>query len=142
MNLPQYWARASFSIAEVAELIGVSEVTLRTYLARNPEPDFLGTREGRRVYLSCRDAFYYMLVSELSEFGVPVRSAMHVAARQAAGELPDHDYLVVRAKGGISQFELTDDRPTDAHPALVLPIRALAEVLIDDAAKVYATDAS
>ncbi len=142
MTLPNYWAEPSFAVAEVAELIGTPEVTLRSYLARCPEGDFLGNRDAsRRVHLSCRQAFYYMLVSELSEYGVPVRSAMHAAAGIARTDPSDMEsLLVVRSSGGVSEFSLTNERPADDRPALVLPIRALAEVLIEDAAIVYATE--
>ena len=144
MSLPTYWAEPSFAIAEVAELIGTPEVTLRSYLARCPDGDFLGRRNSsRRVHLSCRDAFFYMLVSELAAYSVPTRSSMRVAGDIARTDPADmYDLLVVRTNGGVSQFSLTNDRPADDKPALVLPIRALAEVLIADAAEVYAKDGS
>lgn len=144
MSLPHYWAEPSFAIAEVAELIGTPEVTLRSYMARCHEGDFLGRRNSsRRVHLSCRDAFFYLLVSELSEYSVPTRSSMHVAASIARTDPASmNDLLIVRSNGGVSEFSLTNDRPTDDRPTLVLPIRALAEVLIEDAAKVYASEAS
>lgn len=141
MSLPVYWGEPSFAVSEVAELIGTPEVTLRSYLARCPEGDFLGRRDAsRRVHLSCQHAFYYMLVSELSEYGVPVRTAMHVAAGIARCDPAKmNDYLVVRTASGVSEFELTDELPNDTKPALVLPIRASAGVLIADAGQVYAS---
>jgi hypothetical protein len=144
MSLPNYWAEPSFAVAEVAELIGAPEVTLRSYMARCPEGDFLGRRNSsRRVHLSCRDAFFYLLVSELAAYSVPTRSSMRVAADIARTDPGDmDDLLVVRTHGGVSEFSLTKDRPTDDRPALVLPIRALAEVLLSDAAAVYAKDAT
>lgn len=144
-HLPTYWGRASFSVAEVAELIGVTEDALRGWLARNPTNEFLGTRIAKRVSLSCQDAYFYFLVGELTAYGVPVRSAMHAAAGVALGasdNLPADDYLVVRTNGGVSEFSLTDELPKDERSALVLPIRALAEVLIADAGEVYATEAT
>jgi len=123
-------------------MIGVTEDALRGWLARNPEPAFIGNRYGRRVYLSCKDAFYYLVVAELAEFGVNVRVAMYNAARLTpADSLPRHDYLFVRKKApGIAEFELTDDPRIDDQPALILPLKALANVLIEDAARVYARE--
>lgn len=145
MQLPDFWLRPSFTVAEVAELIGASEATLRVWLHRSPVPTHLGQRNGRRVLLSGRDMFAWYLVGELLQFGVPFQSAVFAAAdvaRQVADQLPAGSFLVVRTEGGVSQFTLTSDEPSIDRPSLVLPIRGLAEVLIDDARAVYLTAAT
>ncbi|UYQ70659.1 hypothetical protein OF122_11295 [Pelagibacterium flavum] len=145
MTLPQYWRRASFTVPEIAKLIGTVDATLRSYMVRTPVDDFMGAKTGGRIYLSVQDAFYYFLVSELSAYGVPSRAAMYAAAdiaNQCDDHLPREELLVVRISGGASKFHLTNERPTDDKPALVLPIRALAEVLIEDAKAIYASEAA
>ena len=143
MELPIYWRRASFTVPEIANLIGVPNATLRSYMVRSPTNDFMGAKTGGRLYLSLNDGFYYALVAQLSAYGVPSRSAMHAAAgiaNQCDDELPREDFLVVRTNGGVTEFSLTSVRPADDRPALVLPIYALAEVLIADGRDVYAAE--
>jgi len=138
MPLPTFWHRATFSVVEVADLIGVPEDTLRTWLMRTPMNDFLGVRDGGRVWLSGQDAFFYLLVKHLSAGGVPVRTAMYAAAGYAndlEDSLPD-EMLVVRTAGGKTTFELTF-APDLSKPALVLPLHELASDLIDRAARFY-----
>lgn len=139
------WRIHSLSVAEVADLIGVSEHALRAWIARNPCDHHTGERRGGRVWLSARDAFHYLLVDELTSFGVGVRVAMFTAAdicRQAGDDLAIEEFLIVRNHRGVSNFHLTNERPTDDKPALVLPVRALASALLDDARAVAATDAA
>lgn len=145
MPLPDFWRRPSFSVSEVAELVGTLETTLRVWLHRSPNCTHLGRRDGRRVLLSGQDVFHWYLVNELTSYGVPFQSATFAAAdvaRQAADQLPTDRFLVVRTAGGVSEFTLTSDEPNLDRPALVLPIRGLAEVLIDDAKAVYLTAAT
>ena len=140
MTLPRFWRRGSFSVVETADLVGVTAETLRTWLARAPLPDFLGVKTAGRIWLSGLDAFYYSLVRELTAYGVPVRTAMLAAATHANDcddRLPREEYLVVRIDGDSINFRLTNIRPDDDRPALVLPIRAIAAQLIDRAAAVY-----
>lgn len=143
MQLPVFWRRASFSVAEAADLVGVTEETLRTWLARNTVNDFNGCKTGSRLYLSGQDAFYYALVSALTGFGVGVRVAMLSAtqhANDASDELPDYAFLVVRREGGSTNFLLTNSPEFAGATALVIPIRRIAADLIERAAVVYAAE--
>lgn len=140
MTLPSFWRQPSFSVAETAALVGVSEVTLRTWLTRAPHGDFLGTKTANRIFFSGREVFYYLLVAHLSDYGVPLRTALYAAAKHADGELPDDRWLIVRTARDVTEFELAEDIPETAAPALILPLRALASDLIERAAVVYATE--
>lgn len=147
MNLPSYWRRASFAVSEAAELIGVSEDALRTWLARAPFNDFAGAKASNgRLFLSCQDMFFYLLVRDLSRFGVPVRTAMLEASLIANGAtegLPRDEQLVVRHRApGTVSFELIDDPDFTADSAMVMPLRSLAVALIERAAIVYSKDAA
>lgn len=143
MNLPTYWRRASFTVPESAALIGASEDALRGWLARNTINDFNGAKTGHRLYLSALDCYYYLLVRHLTTFGVPVKTAM-LASSQYANEAiygwPDHEFLVVRTDGVKTDFSLTGSPEFNARTTLVLPLRALAQDLVDDAAKVYSAE--
>ncbi|MBX5179926.1 hypothetical protein HJB77_27280 [Rhizobium lentis] len=142
MTLPSFWRQPSFSVAETAELVGVSEVTLRTWLTRAPPGDFLGTKTANRIFFSGREVFYYLLVAQLSAYGVPIRTALYAAAKHATDNLPLDQWLIVRTSRDVTDFELAEDIPATAAPALVLPLRALAIGLIERAAVVYATEGS
>ncbi len=140
MTLPKFWRGASFTVADAAELIGVTTVTLRTWLARAPAPDFLGAKMAGRLYLSAMDCFHYALVRELTAYGVPVRAAMLEAgtlANQCGENLPNAEYMTVRTRAGNSEFHLTNMSPDDGDPVLILPIRAIAVQLIDKAAQMH-----
>ncbi|MBP2445941.1 hypothetical protein [Rhizobium leguminosarum] len=140
MTLPAFWRQPSFSVVETADLIGVSEATLRAWLTRAPPGDFLGVKTSGRIHFSGRHLFYYLLVAHLSAYGVPIRTALHAAARHATDELPGEEWLVVKTAGAVTNFELAEDIPTTAAPALILPLRALAVGLTGRAAVVYATE--
>lgn len=142
MQLPTFWRRASFTVAESAALIGVTEDALRGWLARNTFNDFNGAKTGYRLYFSALDCFYYLLIKHFTAFGVPVRTAMLAAtgyANEATDDLPDNSYLVIRHGGvGKTEFESTLDPTFSAEPAAIIPMRALAEDLIAAAAVVHA----
>ncbi|MBY3306172.1 hypothetical protein HFO04_25880 [Rhizobium laguerreae] len=142
MTLPAFWRQPSFSVAETADLVGVSEVTLRTWLTRAPPGDFLGTKTANRIFFSCREVFYYLLVAHLSDYGVPIRTALYAAAQHANESLPVDQWLIVRTARDVTEFELAEDIPATVAPALILPLRSLATGLIERAAVVYATEGS
>lgn len=139
MTLPAFWRRPSFSVAETADLVGVSEVTLRTWLTRATHGDFLGTKTANRIFFSGREVFYYLLVAQLAAYGVPIRTALFAAAEHATHDLPGDEWLIVKTAGDVTNFELAEDIPATAAPALILPLRALALDLIERAAAVYVT---
>lgn len=140
MTLPSYWRQAAFSVAESAQILSVPEDTLRTWMAREPSGEYLGTRTGGRVFLSGNDLFFYALVREFTAYGVAVRSAMGAAAGIASfaiDALPPEKYIIIRRRVGVSEFEQTNAPDLDLRPAAVIPIRKLAEVLIERAAETY-----
>lgn len=142
MKLPTFWRRASFTVSESAALTGATEDALRGWLARNIANDFNGAKTGHRLYLSGQDCFYYLILRHLTQFGVPVRTAMFAASQQAnfaEERLPGHEFLVVRTDGQTTNFSLTSD-PEFGKTTLVLPLRALALDLLDAAAVLYATE--
>ncbi|TAW23106.1 hypothetical protein ELI20_18790 [Rhizobium ruizarguesonis] len=140
MTLPAFWRQPSFSVAETADLVGVSEVTLRTWLTRAPPGDFLGTKTANRIFFSGRELFYYLIVAYLSDYGVPIRTALYAAAQHATESLPIDQWLIVRTARDVTEFELAEDIPATVAPALILPLRALAIGLIERAVVVYATE--
>jgi hypothetical protein len=145
MQLPTFWRRASFTVAESAALVGVTEDALRGWLARNTFNDFNGAKTGYRLYLSALDCYYYLLVKQFTQFGVPVRTAMFAAtqyANEAAYDWPDHNFLVVRTDGSETDFKLTEKPEFDGQTTLVVPLRALAQDLLEAAAIIYATEES
>lgn len=142
MELPSFWRRAAFTVAETAALIHVSEDTLRTWLARNVANDFSGVKEGGRIRMSAQDAFYFLLVRDFTGFGVPVKTAMLTAtfqAQEVSRDLPLDPFLLVRANGASWTFELTD-APEFGAATLVIPLRQSMLDLIDRAAAVYARE--
>ncbi len=142
MTLPIYWRRASFTVAETAEMIGVSEETLRTWLARAPINDFLGAKTGGRLYLSAQDGLFYLMVKELTAFGVPVRTAMLSSAPHVDGqddEICPEQYLLVQHRDGTTRFHLTDTPSFDDRTTLIIPIRRAVERLLEKAGEIYAT---
>jgi len=140
MTVPAFWRAAEFSVAEMADLIGVSEVTLRTWLMRNPYPEFVGTKELHRVFFTAKQIFFYLIVHKLGAYGVPIRTAMAAASNYASDGLPLDKWLIVRTDGTKTEFELAEDIPFLHEPALVLPLRALAIGMIARAADVYARE--
>lgn len=144
-DLPSFWRRASFSVSETADLIGVTEETLRTWLARNVTNDFSGAKTGGRIFLSANDAYYFLLVRDFTGFGVSVRVAM-LAAQQHAEEvgdcLPSEDFVLVRYENGKASFELTNSPEFHERPTLVVPLRQSMLHLIDRAAEVYVREAA
>jgi len=147
MHLPSFWRRACFSVSEAAELIGVPEMTLRTWLARAPFNDFLGAKTGGRVFLSGNDCFFYLLVKQFTTYGVPVRTAMYAAhgyADATMDTIPADERLVVRRAGdGKWTFEAAHSAPdVGAETALVVPLLQTMLKLIERAAAVYSTEAS
>ncbi len=138
MTVPSFWRQPSFSVAETAELVGVSEVTLRTWLTRAPLGNFMGTKTANRIFFEGREIFCYLLVRHLSSYGVPIRTAIHAAALHATDNLPLDKWLVVKTADDVTDFQLTEDIPLTVTPALVIPLRALALDLIERAAAMYA----
>lgn len=140
MTLPSFWRRAAFSVAEAADILAVPEDTLRTWMAREPSGDFLGLRQGGRVFLSGNDIYFYALVREFTTYGVAVRIAMLTAAPIAefsTHDLPPEKYIIIRRRVGVSEFEQTSEPDLETRPAVVIPLRKLAEVLIDRASGIY-----
>lgn len=126
MHLPTWWREAVFSVAETAEIIGVSEITLRTWLMRNPFPEFCGKKEGHRVFFSPQTIFFYALIHQLGSYGVPIRTAMAAASGYADHEFIFDEWLIVRSAGQHTQFEIAEDIPLTPVPSLILPLRAMA----------------
>lgn len=140
MTLPSFWRQAAFSVAESAEILCVPEDTLRTWMAREPTAQYIGAKTGGRVFLSGNDLYFYALVREFAAYGVPIRTAMHCAdgiASFSTHDLPPEKYIVVRNRGPISNFEQTNEPVIDDRPALVIPLRKLATVLIERCTEVY-----
>lgn len=145
MNLPSFWRRASFAVSEAADLLGLPEFTLRTWMARAPFNDFLGAKIGHRVFLSAQDMYFYLLVREMTRFGVPVRAAMHEARDIADAmdeALPNGERLVIRHGAGSHSFEIINDLDFTTDSGAILPLRSLAVGLIERAAVVYLEEAS
>lgn len=140
MTLPAFWRQPSFSIAETASLVGVPVVTLRTWLQRAPSGAFLGRKTGGRIFFSGFEVFYYLIVNRLTDYGVPVRTAMHAASTWATERLPLDNYVVVRNEGDVTTFEMIDDLPPTIEAGAVIPLRGMAITLIGRAAAVYATE--
>ncbi|MBD8650804.1 hypothetical protein IFT66_06900 [Rhizobium sp. CFBP 13726] len=132
-------------MSEAADLIGVPEMTLRTWLARVPFNDFTGIKKANRVFLSCQDAYFFLLVREMTRFGVPVRSAMHEARDIADAmdeALPNGERLVIRHGAGSHGFEIINDPDFTTDSGAILPLRSLAVGLIERAAVVYLEEAN
>lgn len=145
MNLPSFWRRGTFTVPEVATLTGRPEATIRTYMARTPIIDFMGMKQNGRLYLSAQDAFYFWLVAELCQHGIPARPSMLSAApmvNDIYDELPKYGYLVVTHRNGVASFELTDEPSFDERTTVVIPLRKAVERLIEKAAEIYATEAT
>ena len=145
MTTPTFWRRATFSVAETAEMIGATEDGLRTWIARNPMNDFNGAKTNGRLWLSGCDGFYYRLVFVLSSFGVPVRTSMYAAAQIASDAYegkPDFKYLTVTVDDGTTNLHRTD-APTVCNAAsLVLPLHDLFRQHLDLCAEANARDAA
>jgi hypothetical protein len=143
MNLPPFWRRASFSVAETAEIIGVNEDCLRGWLARLPTNDFAGLKQANRVWLSGQDAFFFAMLSTFTIWGLPVREAM-----QRAGDLvndmddgPTVSAVTVTSSAGAKHFEpwvLEEYGPT---PRLVIPVDELFRDHLERCAAVYDREA-
>lgn len=145
MTTPTFWRRATFSVAETAEMIGASEAQLRTWIARNPCNDFNGAKTNGRLWLSGCDGFYYLIVGALVGFGVPVRTAMFTAAQIATEAFegrPLHRFLTVAIKDSVSRFSTTDAPDVDNNPALLLPLHDLHRDHMERCAEANARDAS
>lgn len=143
MTLPVFWRRASFSVAEAAGIAAVSEEQLRGWLARNPSNTFAGAKVGSRLFFSGQDIFYYRLVRELTRFGVSVRVAFRTAeivADATDDELPVEKFLIATEYGALHDFRHTDEPDIDYRTSLVIPVRRLAEIAIERARAVFATE--
>jgi hypothetical protein len=145
MMLPSWWRRPAFGVAEAAGILCVPEDTLRTWMAREPTGQYIGARTGGRVYLSGKDIYFYSLVREFTAYGVAVRTSMHVAdgiASFSGDAMPPDKFIVIRRRSTVSEFEQTDNPDLESRPATVIPLRKLAEVMIERAGGVYATEAA
>lgn len=143
MNLPLFWRRASYTVAEAAEILCLPQDTLRTWMAREPTGDFLGTKNGGRISLSGNDLFFYGLLSQLTEYGVPVRTAMHTThsiVKFCTDRLPVEKFLVVQKYATFFNFSLTDDVDIGERTSLVIPLQTYAARLIDKCAEVYVNE--
>ena len=143
MQLPTWWGQPCFTVVEAAELAGVPEMTLRTWLARCPVSEFLGERQGGRVFLAAKHAFCFALVAKFTRFGVPVRVAILTAAdfARGIGSSQPGEHLVVVVDGDRTSFDLTQ-APDIKSAALVILINQLAQDFIANAATIYATEAA
>ena len=140
MTLPSFWRQAAFSVAESAEILDVPEDTLRTWMAREPTAQYIGSKTGGRVFLSGQDIYFYALVREFAAYGVPIRTAMLCAdgiASASTHDLPPEKYIIVRNSGAVSNFKQTNDPTVDDRPALVIPLRVLASTLIERCTATY-----
>ena len=145
MTMPTFWRRATFSVAETAEIIGGTEDGLRAWIARNPINDFGGAKTGGRLWLSGMDGFYYLLVQALSLHGVPVRTAMLMAAtiaNDAEDGQPRHRYLLARVRGKKVEFHHTDNVDALTETGLIVPLHELLATHIDRCAAAYVKEAS
>ena len=116
------------------------EANLRAWLARCPIPERLGRKMGPRLWLSASDAFYYLLVRDLTDLGVGVRSAMLMAETLVpADDLPAHRYLIITRSGEKTTLASVDEpRLQVGRTVAVMPIRDLAKDVLDRAAVVHA----
>ncbi|MEQ1406147.1 hypothetical protein ABK249_14495 [Neorhizobium sp. Rsf11] len=144
MTLPSLWRQAAFSVAESADLLRVPEDTLRTWMARCPFNDFMGSKTGGRIFLSGNDLYFWSIVRDLSAFGVGLRIAMlsvQPIANEAAYDLPGGDLLVVQMKErGVWSFERTASPDVTCASSVIIPLHEVAIDLIGRAAAVYAKD--
>ncbi|WP_242221181.1 hypothetical protein [Shinella zoogloeoides] len=141
MTTPMYWRRPSFSVAETAEMIGSSEDALRTWMARCPLDEFAGEKKNGRIWLTGRDGYFYHLVQVLSQFGVPVRTAMYTAGSIAEYGAPTYAYLTVRTLAGKTEFNASNSKEADG-PALVLPLLDLFEKHVAVCREYYAKEST
>ncbi|MDF2811125.1 MAG: hypothetical protein K0S56_2156 [Microvirga sp.] len=85
----------TLDVAEVADIIGITEMLLRSRLARGAD-SYVGTKVGAHPLFSAADAFMLALADTLIGAGWPVKSANGAAHTIAfAGESSD-DVLVSR----------------------------------------------
>lgn len=139
MTLPRFWRRASFSVDETAEIIGVSSDCLRGWLARLPTNDFAGLKQDGRIWLSGQDAFFFLLVATLTVWGIPVRDAFREAGKLVEDlddGIDESTYIAVTSRAGEWHFEpwaLEEYGPT---PTLIIPMHELYSQHIEQCARI------
>ena len=84
MRLEKHMREAAFSVAETAELAGVTETRLRDWLARNPISP-IGSKPKGRIWFSGFEAFVLTIMRDLVEGGYTPHGAMTEAFRAARG---------------------------------------------------------
>lgn len=138
MSPPPFWRRASFSVDETADIIGVSRDCMRGWLARLPFNDFAGLKRDGRIWLSGQDAFYFLLVSVLTMWGVPVRVAFQEAGAivDEMDDGPQFGKLVVTSREGERHFEPWVFEEYGPTPTLIIPIRDLYEGHLERCGKI------
>ncbi|WP_028748016.1 hypothetical protein [Rhizobium mesoamericanum] len=145
--IPAFYRQACFAVSETAGIAEVSEDTLRTWMARNVT-DYTGQRkDGRRLWFSAHDAYFFALLRDISAYGVSIRVAMYNAARLAddAIDIPPicDEVLVVRTEGDVSGFQLisrTEMVEVD-KASLYIPLRQVWQRVMERAAATYASEA-
>ena len=137
-------ARA-FSFADVAKITGVSVDTLRSWNTRNPT-EYLGGKQGYRIFFNALDCYFFSLVRDFINFGVPARTAMHTAARftdEAHNGGPvDGEILLVRVDGEKTEFQLiqSGDDFDRSRPTLMVFPDDNWRVTMERARAIYATE--
>lgn len=139
MSAPRFWRRATFSVDEAAEIIGVSSDCLRGWLARLPFNDFAGLKQDGRIWLSGQDAFFFLLVAALTQWGVPVREAFS-RAREITDDMydgPEGDPVIaVTSRAGERHFEPWVFEEYGPTPTLIIPLRELYEEHLERCGKI------
>lgn len=135
---PAFWRQPCFRVREVADLIGVDEGTLRTWLARAVVFDFIGRKSRGRIYMSARDAFYWLIVRDLIGTGMACRTAMLAAASHAYAQ--PARYLIATRDGARSTLESSDALPDSVTTSVVIPLSSHLEALLRQAGEIYAQD--
>lgn len=85
----------TLDVAEVADIIGITEMLLRSRLARGAD-SYVGQKVGPHLLFSAADAFMLAMADTLIGAGWPVRSANAAAHTIALAGEPGDDVLVSR----------------------------------------------
>ncbi|MBB6299419.1 hypothetical protein [Rhizobium leucaenae] len=134
-------------MSETADIAEVTEDTFRTWLARNVS-EYVGRKDGHRLWFSAHEAYYFALVRDLTAYGVSVRIAMFNASRLADEAIdfsPIRDeVLVVRRDGEKTEFRLLSrcEMAEVDRASLFMPLAKIWQRVIDRAAIHYACEAA
>lgn len=97
--------------SEVADIVGISEVLLRSRLARGAD-SYVGQKVGAHLLFSARDVFMLAIADAFIGAGWPVKSANGAAHTIAIAGEPSDDVLVSR-RIGPERYELISSAPAD-----------------------------